>query len=164
MAAIVQWNDNRCKQAYQLALLGATEAEMAAVMGVNIGTIEYWKRTRTEFLEALNNGKTQADAKVVESLFRAATGYEYTEEVSHVCRGEVIVTRITKYKTPDPWSAVKWLSLRRRADWSETHRVEVTNTNININRLDFSGMTNEELKLMANIGLKQLDAHDASNN
>jgi len=52
------------------------------------------------------------------------------------------------------------LSLRQRGEWSETQRVEITNTNINITKIDLTGFTTEQLKIMEEIGLKQLPKHD----
>lgn len=159
---IVKWNEDRCRQAYELALLGANDKQIANVMGVNIMTIDYWKRTREDFRDALNTGKIIADATVANSLYKCANGYTLKKQVVHVVKGRVVVTTIDENVGPNPWAAYKWLSVRERALWSETHKVEVTNTNVNINKFDFEGITEEEIKLLYSLGIKQ-QALNASN-
>jgi len=148
--------ENKSHTAYLLALLGATDRQIAEVMCVDRITVERWKRDDAEFLAELNKGKLVADTKVVEAFFKCATGYYYEED--HVCvwKGKTIVTKVKKYRPPDPWSCARWLSLRQRGKWSESQRVEITNTNINVNKLDLTGVTNEQLRLLRDIGLKQL--------
>ena len=38
-----QWNEDRPRQVYEMALLGLTEKQMARVMGLHEKTLEYWK-------------------------------------------------------------------------------------------------------------------------
>jgi hypothetical protein len=154
-----KWNPQRVKQVFELALLGATDEEVARVMDVDINTINLWKRTHPEFLQSMNAGKLAADAKVAHSLYKRATGF-WIEEM-HVCmyRGEVIQTPVMKYYPPDSWAANKWMSIRQRTRWSEVVKIENTQTNININKFDFSGLTVDEMKFVRDLGMKQLEAH-----
>lgn len=149
--------DDHMRMAYELALLGLTEEQMSQVLGVSFDRIQGWKKRYSEFERYLAEGKTIADAKVAMALYRRATGYDYEEDHVTVFQGDVTVTRVRKHIPADPWSAAKWLALRQRTMWSEAQRVEVTNTwNINMNKLDFHGISDEALKLMAEIGLNQL--------
>lgn len=159
-----KWRPEFITLVYQFALLGATDKELALVFDVDPMTIDLWKRTHPEFLEALQRGKLLADAKVAESLNKCANGYEYEEEVAHVCDKEVVITKIRRYAKPDAWAANKWLSLRRRGDWSETHRVDIRNTNVNVN-LNLANLSDDELKLLYSIGIKSLpqNTSDGSN-
>jgi hypothetical protein len=150
-----KYKDELVRQAYLLSLLGCTEKEMAEVFGVGEQTLDFWKRTREEFLEALEKGKIGADTQVAESLFKCAVGYEYEEEVVHVVRGEIFVTKIKKYKGPDAWAANKWLSLRQRGRWSEAQIPPQLNQQININNFNFDGVSEEELRLIESIWEKQ---------
>lgn len=150
------YNYDRPRQVYELALLGATQEEMATVMKVPVGTLGNWLRENEEIIAAYSEGSIGANAKVAESLFKCAIGFEYVDEIVTVVKGECYINKIKRFKPADPWAAAKWLSLRRSLNWSETHKVEITNTNININKLDFSGMTTDELKLMSKIGIKAL--------
>ena len=155
------WCPERLIQARQLALLGKTNARMAEIMGVSIKTIEYWWRTKPEFRESLQNGRDMADAQTADSLFQVANGWEVEEEHLHINRitGEAKIIKIKKKYKPDAWAAAKWLALRQRELWTEIQRMESSHTNININKFDFSGLSNEELMLIKKIGLKQIIEH-----
>jgi hypothetical protein len=158
-----QWNEDRTRQAFRLALLGATDREIAGVMGVDVCTIEYWKRTKPDFLEALNQGKLEADSRVAESIYRCAVGYEWEEEQAIAYKGEVTIVKVKRRKGPDAWAGMKWLNIRQRSRWADVSRTEVTQTNVNINKLDLSGMTVEELELIKSIGLKQIQQQVGEN-
>jgi hypothetical protein len=161
-----KWNEDRPREAKELALLGLTDEVMARVMGIGLGTLDGWKRKYPEFLAALNEGKLRADAKVAAALYKRATGYTVKEQHVNTANGMVVVTEVDKEIPPDPWSAAKWLSLRQRALWSETQRLEITNTNININKFDFTGISDEDMLVIKKIGLgqiKRLDKHAEGN-
>jgi hypothetical protein len=100
-------------------------------------------------------GRTLADATVAASLYKAATGYEYEEDHVTAFQGEVTVTRVKKYKGPDSYAAVRWLSVRQKNLWTDSQKVEITQ-NINITKLDLSKLDTEELMMLEKIGLKQL--------
>lgn len=155
MANTLKYSDAVCQKAYQLALLGATDKQMALVLGVSVDTIDYWKRTRQEFADAINAGKTSADANVAEALYLKACGFEREVEEVHVYKGEVTIVKYKKYFPPDSWAAGKWLGLRARAQWAEVQRVENTQTNININKFELGDVTTEELVMMKKLGLRQ---------
>jgi len=159
----IQYNKDRPRQAYQLALLGHTNKEMAEVMGVNEQTIDYWKRTKTRFAVMLARGKDQADAKVAEALYKRAIGYSHPDTDIKVLKNEIIVTPFTKHYPPDTQACKIWLALRQRVRWSETQKFEVTNTNINITKIDLTGFSTEELLVVKKLGLKQLTENAGEN-
>lgn len=150
------WNDQFLTIVFEMALLGATDVVLARALNVDIKTIEYWKRTKPEFVETLKRGKDEADAKVAASLYMASCGYERDEEIVHVVRGEVIRTTIRKYYPPNVWAAARWMSLRQRAIWGDVQRIENTQTHININKFDFGNLSTEELELVKKVGLKSI--------
>lgn len=122
--------DVHVKQAYELALLGLTDAEMAAVFDVEEKTINNWKAAYPEFLQSLKRGKDIADAKVTQSLFHRATGYEHkaVKIVADAKTGaEHQVEYIERYP-PDTTACIFWLKNRQRAKWRD--RVE-NDTTIN---------------------------------
>ena len=149
------------EQVYRCALLGATDREIAAIIGVDINTFDFWKRDRPEFKEALQRGKMEADAKVAQALYRRALGYEVEEVDIKMYKGQIIKTKYIKHFPPDSWAAVKWLTIRQRAHWADIKMTENVQANVNVNTFDFSGLTTEELKLLKTIGLKQI-ASEAS--
>jgi len=150
----IQWNRNRPKQAFKLALLGCTDREIADFMEVSEHTLTYWKRTKPGFARMLNKGKATADAKVAVALYRKAIGYSHVETKVSVVGGEVVLTDIIKHYPPDSWAAVKWLSIRQRSKWMEITKTESTHTNLNILKMDFSGITTEELMALKKVGLR----------
>ncbi len=150
-----QWTRNRPKQAYKLALLGATDDEIAEFMEVSVHTLQYWKRTKPGFLKMLNKGKKIADAKVAHSLYRRALGYSHPEDHISVYKGKVIVVPTIKHYPPDTMAAKAWLGVRQRELWTETTRVESSHTNVNITKFDFSDLSTEELMVLKKVGLKQ---------
>jgi hypothetical protein len=142
------WTSGKIEAAFLLALMGATEEQMAKVMEVSHPTIVHWKKNRPEFRQALLDGKLGADTEVLKAAYKCATGYFYEEEVAVFDRKDKVwvKTTVKRYRPPDPWSAFKWLSVRQRDLWSETNKVEVTHTqNMNISMKMYT--TEDLLKL-----------------
>jgi hypothetical protein len=113
-----KWNKSNVKTVYVLAVLGATEEQIAQAMDISPETLEYWKKQHPAFLKALNEGKSGANVAVAQALYRSATGYTYEEESAVYDRSlhKWVITKTKKFKEPDNWSAVKWLKLRI-AEW-----------------------------------------------
>src|SRR5229473_3086179 len=63
--------------ARKLALLGATESEMADALNINVNTLSNWMDKHSEFSRAIESGKVQADAEVAERLYSRATGHNH---------------------------------------------------------------------------------------
>ena len=104
-------------QAFNLALLGLTEPEIAKVLGVTRQTLNNWRRTQPGFFDAIVRGKEPADAKVARSLFERANGYSHPEIVITSFQGEITKTRVTKHYPPDTNAASLWLRNRQPARW-----------------------------------------------
>src|SRR5712692_6816611 len=58
--------------ARKLALLGATDQEMADALGIDQGTLDRWKMRHKEFRIAIQHGKIRADAEIAQSLYNRA--------------------------------------------------------------------------------------------
>lgn len=106
------------------ARAGLTDEEMAAVIRVSVSTFKRWKHKSKGFQELLAKAKTEADSKVVTSLFERATGYTHPDEKIFLHEGEVVRAATTKHYPPDPVSAIFWLKNRRPHEWRD--RVEHT--------------------------------------
>ena len=166
-SSFIKWCPDRIREVYELCLMGATDEDVASVMGVNINTVNLWKRTHPDFLIAMNNGKTLADARVAASLYKRAVGFTIKEIVVHMYRGEIIITPVDKYYPPDSWAAHKWLTVRQRTKWAEVNKTETTNTNINISKFDLSALTVDQLafirEIQKNQQRNQLNSHVSNN-
>jgi hypothetical protein len=114
------------EQARRLALLGQTDAEMAAFFGVAERTIHYWKDAHPDFLQSLKEGKADADAKVAAALYQRALGYSHPDTHISNYQGEITITPITKHYPPDPVSMIFWLKNRQPDKWRDRVEAEVS--------------------------------------
>jgi len=153
-------------QAYKLALLGATDKQMADVMCISVETLVRWRNEYPTFCQSIINGKDEADARVAESLLNRALGYEHADVHISVFRdketGEVekVITPITKHYPPDTTACIFWLKNRQRDHWRDVSRREITGPdngpikhNVNLLTLDLSKLSDAELQMAESIGL-----------
>lgn len=112
--------------AYRLALLGATDDEIAEFFGIARSTLYLWKQKTPSFSDALTRGKEIADADVAVSLLERAKGYDY--ETTHVSafQGDVTLTPIKAHVPPDVGAIKMWLSNRRPKTWRDSTKIEHT--------------------------------------
>lgn len=116
-------------QVYKLALLGATDKELADFFEVTESTLNLWKLKHPDFSESLKKGKVQADAQVGARLFERALGFEHdSEEIKVVSMGKEgsVVERvpIRKVYPPDTTAAIFWLKNRQSDKWRDKQEVQ----------------------------------------
>lgn len=97
------------------ARLGATECQLAAMLGIAVSTLSEWKASNAEFSDALKEGKAIADAEVAGSLFRRAVGFTGPDGV---------------YQAPNVTAQIFWLKNRQPSEWRDVHRAEITTTDV----------------------------------
>ena len=166
---IGSYRDEFLRQAYLLARMGATDVWIAEFFDVDVSTVDYWKKNKSDFRSALKKGKWEWDFKAVDSLTRRVTGYEDTEtEISERVNllGQKIKLRkvTTKYVPPDVRAIMYWLSNRQKSLWADvTHKTDVKVegeiTHQHKQTEDFSnvpGLTAEEQKLLRSACIKKL--------
>lgn len=107
------------KKAGDLALMGKTNPEIAAALGVTAETLNQWRRQFPEFADAVKKNKDQADSVVVASLYQRACGYEYTEISVKESPDGSITTTTTKHVAPDVTAQIIWLKNRQPKDWRD---------------------------------------------
>lgn len=114
------------EQARKIMLLGATDAELADVLGVSEGTINSWKHEHQEFFESLKKGKMVADANVADRLYQRAMGYEHkaVKIVADAKTKEDHVVEYTERYAPDTTAAIFWLKNRRPKEWRDKQELE----------------------------------------
>lgn len=157
-----QWNEERPAEVYKWAVLGLTLWQMAEVMEVNVKTLEYWRSNKPEFRKKLLEGKEIADAKVAEAFHQNCFDRYVDDEVVHVNvkTGQIMKVKVKKFIQGDKWAQNKWLAMRQRALWAENHTINLTQNNVtNINKLDLSILSTQELQLAEKLGMSQLNQH-----
>lgn len=113
-------------QAEKLALLGATDQEMADFFEVDVRTIYRWKHDQDKFCQALKSGKDVADERVERSLYQKAIGYEQDEVKIFMPGGasEPVYAPFRAKIAPDTTAAIFWLKNRRSQDWRDKTETE----------------------------------------
>lgn len=114
-------------KAGELALMGLTDAQMAAVFGIGETTLNRWKKRYPEFLASLKGGKEQADAPVVKSLYQRALGYTLIEKKMILNPDGSTRKEVTEKEiAPDVIACMFWLKNRQSKDWRDKHDVSHT--------------------------------------
>lgn len=114
------------KQAYKLALLGATDVEMSDFFNTSEVTFNKWKKDYPEFLKSLKRGKLDADARVTKRLFERAMGYEHDDLYITQYQGKIVQETIRKYFPPDTTACIFWLKNRQPDKWREKQEIDHT--------------------------------------
>lgn len=112
------------EQARKLCELGATDREVASFFKVAESTLYLWKHAHPSFSEALKVGKDVADERVVQSLYRKATGYTFDSEKIFCTDGIVTRAAIVEHVPPSDTAAIFWLKNRRKDEWRDKQDIE----------------------------------------
>jgi transposase len=135
--------EKTCTLVYKLALLGATDEEMADILNVEESTVNNWKNSYPEFLESIKRGKEEADATVAQKLYHRAIGYEHPETITASYQGEITDTKeVIKHYPPDPTAAIFWLKNRQSRKWRDKQEIE---TNVTV-KGKLEQLSDEELQ------------------
>ncbi|WP_295393217.1 hypothetical protein [uncultured Thiodictyon sp.] len=120
------YRDEFADQAGRLAKLGLTDAEQAEFFQVSERCFHGWKKTHADFLQALTDGKTVADARVADSLYRSAVGEHLVAEVREVTQDAdgTTTTKTVSKAAPSVAAGIFWLKNRRPKDWRDKVEVE----------------------------------------
>ncbi len=70
-----------CEQVYRRCLLGATNEDLAEMLGITTTTIQDWKHKHPDFSAAIKAGKEEADEKVADSLYNQALSGNTTAQI-----------------------------------------------------------------------------------
>lgn len=132
------------RMAREVCILGATNPELAKVLGVNADTIHEWRIRYPDFEEATRVGKAEADERVTRALFHRAVGYQLQterlflieEEREELDKNGAVIATITTKKVlhepviehvqPDTTACIFWLKNRRPEQWREKATFEHT--------------------------------------
>ena len=120
-----KYNETLLEQARKLSLLGLTDEQMADVCDVSLSAWYKWKNEHPEFMEAIKDGKAEADAQVVKSLYRRAIGY--TTRKTQIVTYQGAITDRAEYDeevNPDTTACIFWLKNRQPELWRDRHQLE----------------------------------------
>lgn len=124
-------------------LFGPTTKKVAEYFEVGRSTVDYWIANYADFSEARNRGLAYADAKVVDSLYRRALGYDAEEReykvITNTETGEqmqLLVRRTIRHVPASEKACMFILSNRHRDEWltylsvKHSGKVDVTHTDV----------------------------------
>jgi len=114
-----KYDDKFCRVAYKMALLGATDKDLAEAFDTSEQTVNTWKTKHPEFLESLKKGKEVADANVAKRLYDRAMGYKHQDLYITQYQGTIVSENIIKHYPPDTTAAIFWLKNRRPDLWRD---------------------------------------------
>lgn len=102
-------------QAFKLALLGATEKQIAETWEISPDTLNEWKRLHPAIAESLARGREPADAEIAHSLYHRAKGYSHKAYKIFMPAGasEPVYAEYVQHYPPDTPAAALWLQNRR---------------------------------------------------
>src|SRR5262249_47551429 len=109
--------------------LGATDYDLAQEFEVATSMVWRWCSKYPEFCSAIKVEKAAYDDRVERSLAQRALGYSYHAEKPFQYKGEVMKVQYVEHVPPDVAAAKFWWLNRRRSQWSDTSRHELTGAN-----------------------------------
>ncbi len=99
--------------AERLCRNGATDIEVADILGISVRTFYRWCLIHDEFTAAVRVGKDAADDRVERALYQRAVGYDYTaEKIVTPKGGGPVVMLYTAHIPADVCAALHWLAIR----------------------------------------------------
>lgn len=113
--------DRRC---HDYALLGASDEEIADMMGIHRETFVQWAIEKPSLAKALARARFDAPVRIVKSLHRAANGYKHRETKLNVVGGKVEKTVVSKAYPPNVQAATLILANRMGKHWKDSKTVE----------------------------------------
>jgi hypothetical protein len=127
-------SDAKClERIRKLCLLGATNAEIAEVLGIGVSTFQRYLENDAALRETITEGRIITDADVANSLRLRAMGCTVTERRTDA-EGQESVT--SKELPPDTAAAFIWLKNRRPQDWRD--RTEVINVEAKLDLVEYA--------------------------
>lgn len=113
------------EQVQAVAMRGLSDDEMADLFGVSRKLMTAWKKFYPDFAKAIEKGRTKADAKVIESLYKLATGYSHEDTKFATHEGEITDSVTYQKHYPPNFQAIQfWLTNRQGSHWRNRQEVD----------------------------------------
>ncbi|MEG3144574.1 helix-turn-helix domain-containing protein [Sphingomonas sp. RT2P30] len=107
--------------ARRLCRNGATDIEVADILGISVRTFYRWCLLHDDFTAAVRVGKDAADDRVERALYQRSVGYDYVAEKIVTPRGGAPIAMPFMVHVPaDVRAALHWLAIRRPKPWART--------------------------------------------
>ena len=115
---------------FEMAQAGMTDVEIAQELNVSVMQLYRWRQQNPELDESLQLGKRLPDERVIGSIHKMATGYDYEEEqaikISDAAGNESVeVVTVKKHQPANTSAAIFWAKNRRRSEWSDQQSMDV---------------------------------------
>ena len=127
-----------------LSAIGYSLANIAYVLGISVATVYKWKEKYPDFAYYLENGRSEANTKVVASLYKKCIGKYYYEKTYELKqdpvktdkKGKVIqrpskkkpeyicVRKVRRYMMPDQRSIEFFLTNRDKLNWKISSTID----------------------------------------
>lgn len=125
-----EYQEEFCEVAYKLCLLGATDEQIADIIGCTEQTINNWKQEHEEFFLALSAGKEISDMEVAYSLYQGTQDREVIEEQAIKVKigqfeEEVQIVEVKKIIPGDFRNQQFWLKNRKSKIWRDKQELDV---------------------------------------
>ena len=104
---------------------GATDAQVAADLGVSERTLNRWRLKHPEYCRAVKDAKVIADEKVERSLYERACGSSIPEDKVFCSNGEVTIVPGRKHYPPETTACIFWLKNRRPDEWRDQRNLNI---------------------------------------
>jgi len=158
------------REVEHLARLGARNEDIADFYQVTLTTLEGWLRNNPEFYKAKKRGGIIADSAVVESMYKNATGYQYTKVEKVFNETE----KCTAHKETnidvkgDTIAQIFWLTNRQPNYWKHMNRIihegEVKHSHYHkIQDIPVEELSEQTQKMLFELNMKQLTRGRDSN-
>ncbi len=117
------------EEARKLALMRATDEDLAQHFDIPLSTLNEWRATIPEFAEAVRYGRKMGDADVVDGLHQGAAGFscEAVKIFRPFAAGEEpIRAGYLQHRPPHTPAGIFWLVNRLPGEWRQKVVIEAT--------------------------------------
>ena len=113
-----KFKEHYTKIAFLACEMGYTDKDLANFFNTTKPTLYAWQRRNPAFAKAIERGKTLADAKVAEALYRCGIGQEIPEIVTFIYGdGQIKQTVTYRHIPPNIRVCLFWLRNRQPEKW-----------------------------------------------
>ena len=109
----IEYHISYAARVRDLCYLGASQIEIAKLLGISVPVLAEWKDKYPEFAMAWRDGGQMANARVAGALFKRACGYNYNVEKE---TKDGTFTE-EKHAPPDVGACIFWLTNRNADLW-----------------------------------------------